>query len=96
MDTENTTKVEVIVTAIDGDNLVLETVPNKNMIRWPLKNIPRPLPVGGRLTLELQKDAGPQTGLQINNGQGQVETTVSINRSDREDRMRKMLEELVN
>ena len=84
MDTAGTNKVEVIATAIDGDNLVLETVHSKNKIQWPLKNLPQPLEIGSRLTLELQ-----------NNDSGVKNTTASPNQ-DHEEKKRRLLEELVN
>ncbi len=56
MQQQSGNKVEVVVAAIDGENLVLETVPQKNRIHWPLNNIPRPLDVGSTLTLELHQD----------------------------------------
>jgi hypothetical protein len=84
MDSSGTGKVEVIATAIDGDNLVLETVPERNEIRWPLKNLPRPLEIGSRLTLELQKDSA------------QASAALSKGMDDKDELKRKLLEELVN
>lgn len=87
MDSTGTNKVEVIAAAIDGDNLVLETVPNKDKIRWPLNNLPRPLEIGSRLTLELKKD-----GLQMPDQFIGDKPAIP----DNDEKMRKRLEALVN
>ena len=91
MDTQSPCKVEVIALAIDGDNLVLETVIEKNEIRWPLNNLPRPLEIGSRLTLELQKD-----GLQNHNPSDNFTPKTDHKQGDKDDLMRKLLEDLVN
>ena len=90
MDSAGTSKVEVIATAIDGDNLVLETVPNKNEIRWPLKNLPRPLEIGSRLTLELQKGCLQDANPVSNN------SNINPAHGDQDELRRKLLEDLVN
>jgi hypothetical protein len=85
MNQQSDNKVEVVVAAIDGDCIVLETVPNKNRICWPLKNIPRPLDIGSRLTLELQQNNADVPGI------GPVEQT-----DKKEESKRLLLEQLVN
>ena len=80
-------KIEVVVTAIDGECLVLETVPYKNRICWPLKNIPRPLDIGSKLTLELQQN-GTDT-LDLDAG-------ISEQTGNEDENKRQLLEKLVN
>ena len=82
--------MEVIALAIDGDNLVLETIPEKNEIRWPLNNLPRPLEIGSRLTLELQKETHTETA------RVSGDTKLNANTAAKDELMRKLLEDLVN
>ena len=89
MDSDSTSKVEVIVTAIDGDYLVLETIADKIKIKWPLKNIPRPLEIGSQITLELQKN-------EMKIPDGMPENISNIPKGQSEEKMRKLLEDLVN
>jgi hypothetical protein len=92
MDFSGTSKVEVIATAIDGNHLVLETVPEKNEIRWPLNNLPRPLEIGSRLTLELQKNqTKPPGDISILHNPAPQNTS-----DDKDEIRRKLLEDLVN
>jgi hypothetical protein len=49
--TENT--LEVVVKAIDGEALVLET-PNGDLIHWPLNQLAQPLTLGKNLNLKLE------------------------------------------
>jgi hypothetical protein len=48
---ENT--LEVVVKAIDGEALVLET-PNGDLIHWPLNQIPKSLSLGKVLSIKLE------------------------------------------
>ncbi len=82
----NNTQVEVVVKAIDGDSLVLETIPKGKSILWPILNIPRPLDIGNRLTLELRQN---ETGVPV--------VALSSNtEDDNNEKKRRLLEELVN
>jgi hypothetical protein len=97
----NDHKIEVVVTAIDGDSLVLETVTNKKRIHWPIKNIPQPLDIGNRLTLELHQndslafnaESAVSAGTAIRDTRSTATTAPS---TDDNERKRRMLEELVN
>lgn len=55
--TENT--LEVVVKAIDGEALVLET-PNGDLIHWPLNQISKTLSLGKTLNLKLESSDNPQ------------------------------------
>jgi hypothetical protein len=94
MNQQSDNKVEVVVAAIDGDCLVLETVQNKNRICWPLKNIPQPLDIGSRLTLELQQSCtdDPDTGILKIAGSKQGD----MEQAQKEEHKRLLLEQLVN
>ena len=83
-------KIKVVVTAINGEDIVLETVPDKNIVYWPLKNIPQPLNIGSQLTLELRQD---QLQQDKKDKRGPL---YSEEVSEKEALMRKNLEELVN
>ena len=91
MDSSTTNGIEVTVAAIDGTNLVLESLNDKTRFLWPLDKIPRPLEIGNRLTLELQKTSTPASFTSS-------EKSPSSSPSDakKDDLMRKLLEELVN
>jgi len=96
MDSNSTNKVEVIAAAIDGDNLVLETIPHKDKIRWPLNNLPRPLEIGSRLTLELKKDCRQMPDPFIGDKPVIKEQANTRDSSASDEKMRKLLEALVN
>jgi len=96
MDTDGTSKVEVIATAIDGDHLVLETVPNKNRIQWPLKNLPRPLEIGSRLTLELTLELQKGSLQDANPASNCLNLNANPAHADKDELKRKLLEDLVN
>jgi len=100
--------IEVTIAAIDGENLVLETASGKNRIYWPLENIPQPLDIGNKLTLELRQDecaaesaAGSSTSLSTSDA-ALPRFSVNLNREDQDDsndantKMRRHLEDLVN
>jgi|WetSurMetagenome_2_1015567.scaffolds.fasta_scaffold651855_2 hypothetical protein len=97
MDSNTTTGVEVTVAAIDGGYLVLESLNDKTQFQWPLDKIPRPLEIGSRLTLSLQKDS-----ISVSPSNDTVIRKTAPNAKDRdknrekEDQMRRLLEELVN
>jgi hypothetical protein len=95
MNQQSDNKVEVVVTAIDGECLVLETVPHKNRICWPLKNIPSPLDIGSRLTLELQQNCAdiPTAAAPVN---GLKRPVHKNEQDDKEEHKRLLLEQLVN
>ena len=83
--------INVTVKAIDGDVLVLETA-SRDLLRWPLNNIPRPLELGSTLTLELKTI----TSLETKNS---TQPTKSSNPKDDPKKLQHMyhlLEELVN
>jgi len=54
---ENT--LEVVVKALDGEALVLET-PNGDLIHWPLNQLAKPLTLGKTLNLKLESTDQPQ------------------------------------
>lgn len=54
---ENT--LEVVVKALDGEALVLET-PNGDLIHWPLNQLAKPLTLGKTLNLKLESTDHPQ------------------------------------
>ncbi|MCC7197407.1 hypothetical protein IT413_04415 [Candidatus Peregrinibacteria bacterium] len=51
--------LEVVVKAIDGEALVLET-PNGDLIHWPLNQLAKPLTLGKTLNLKLESTDQPQ------------------------------------
>jgi hypothetical protein len=99
-------KIEVVVTAISGEGIVLETIPEKTRIYWPLKNIPQPLDIGNKLTLELQQDERQdKRGLSYSNSSMGTETMSGFSvpadpsnsaPDEKETKMRSLLEDLVN
>jgi len=91
MDSTAANCIEVTVAAIDGANLVLESLNDKTRFLWPLDKIPRPLEIGSRLTLELQKDSNPASF-----ASGTASPSSNTSDTKKDDLMRKLLEDLVN
>jgi len=89
---ESQTGIEVTLIAIDGENLVLESIDDKIKFLWPLDKIPRPLEIGCRLTLALQKGS-PTVVL---SSKIRTKTIDMDHPKNKDERMRKLLEELVN
>ncbi len=48
---KNSQEVEVV--AVDSDYLTLQTIKDKKLIYWPLKELSEPLEIGSKLILEL-------------------------------------------
>jgi hypothetical protein len=84
-DQNTNNQLGVVVTAIDGDNLILETIQNKCRICWPLCSVPMPLEIGTELTLELRQSAASP-----------VSNSKTKNTGDSDEARRKLLEALVN
>lgn len=86
--------IEVKVSAIDGDFLVLETIPDGQTLQWPISNIPKPLRVGSTLLLELKS-----SGMTLSQNHSVTASTVKSNNdgdSRRDEDKRRLLEQLVN
>ena len=88
----NPGKMEVKVSAIDGDFLVLQSLSGDEQIRWPLNNISTPLDIGSTFILELKTADMALESLD-------TEPSSKGNSRDDENRdeaRRRLLEQLVN
>jgi len=95
MDSNADNSIDVTLSAIDGGYLVLEsTGGDKTRFQWPLDKIPRPLEIGSRLSLELQKKQTPS----FPSTEKSFKMTSQIRKKEpgKEEDMRKLLEDLVN
>jgi len=92
MNTEQNSCVEVKISAIDGDFLVLETVPGGQTLEWPISNLPKPLQIGSSLVLELKASEKTST----ESPSKSKPAAKPANDEKQNENRRRLLEELVN
>ena len=80
-------EINATIKAIDNGMLVLETLEDKQLIRWPLDKLPSSLSVGDPLAIKLETNCfSPLTS----------EVTAPAQKSASENERHKLLEELIN
>lgn len=94
---EPTSTLQVALTAIQNEYLVLETLEDKSLIYWPLKKLKRPLKIGHQLSLELKDEkTDPYTILNKEKADTVTKTLHDSEEQIKQAKLCKMLEDLVN
>jgi len=94
-DGTNPGNINVKVSAIDGDFLVLEVVPGGETFRWPISNLPKPLQIGSSLVLELKSSGITVTANEPAHAKDAAKTKPASDEK-RDESRRRLLEQLVN
>jgi len=87
-------QLKATVKAVNNEYIVLETLEDKGTIYWPLKNLPGELNVGSELTLELKNGAEENFSAPLK--ASSHPSTTKTTSTDQQEKLCKLLEQLVN